>query len=201
MSSTQDWNDETPLSKVTCTSHDCEKNLHSFLRMRPGKHSYRNERCRACGIDLIDWQRLDRHDLSDVKHTIESLERELIRHEYWHRKLSEKVKDYAKRKGLAGLRETSERRLIKSVGPARSELFRDGTQTPMNGNIINYAQHTTATCCRKCIEAWHGIDRERPLSMQEIRYMVELLMLYIRKRLPSLSEEGQFVPNRTTGTS
>ena len=32
MSSTASWNEEKPLEKVTCTSYDCERDLHSFLR-------------------------------------------------------------------------------------------------------------------------------------------------------------------------
>ena len=31
MSSTASWNEEKPLEKVTCTSYDCERDLHSFL--------------------------------------------------------------------------------------------------------------------------------------------------------------------------
>ena len=90
-------------------------------------------------------------------------------------------------KGLNGLRDAAEHRLRKYVGPPRSKLFRDGMQTPRNGNAIFYAQHATATCCRKCIEAWHGIDRERPLTDAEIGYMTGLAMHYIGERLPGLS--------------
>ena len=57
-----DWNNEKPLGKVTCSSHDCERDLHSFRRRGPGGESYRNEQCVACGAQLIDWNRLDQHD-------------------------------------------------------------------------------------------------------------------------------------------
>jgi hypothetical protein len=196
MASMENWNNEKPLAKVTCTSHDCEKDLHSFLRIRPGEQSYRSEECRACGAELIDWQRLDRHDLSDVENTVASLERELIRHQYWHQSIDEKALNHAMRKGLSGLQEAAEHRLRKYVGPPRAELFRDGFQTPLSGNAIYYAQHATATCCRKCIEAWHGIDRERSLTDQELGYMTKLVMHYIKKRMPDLPLEGTKVTGR-----
>ena len=71
--------------------------------------------------------------------------------------------------------------------PAKRE-FDDGIQTPFSGNIIYYAQHGTATCCRKCAEEWHGIDRNRPLTGDEVKYMVDLIMLYIKKRAPEFAE-------------
>ena len=187
MSSTASWNVETPLEKVTCTSSDCERDLHSFLRRYPRGQSYRNGKCRDCGIDLIDWHRLDQLDLSDVGNTVACLERELIRHRYWHTSLDGKAVSHAMNKGLDGLRDAAEHRLRKYVRPPRSEIYRDGMQTPKGGNAIFYAQHATATCCRKCIEAWHGIDREQTLTDEEIGYMTGLVMHYIGKKLPELS--------------
>ena len=187
MSSTASWNEEKPLKKVTCTSYDCERDLHSFLSKYQRGQSYRNGKCRECGADLIDWHRLDRRDLSDVENTIASLEREFIRHHFWHKPLDGKAVSHAMNKGLDRLRDAAEHRLRKYVGPPRSKLFRDGMQTPKNGNAIYYAQHATATCCRKCIEAWHGIDRERPLTDAEIGYMTGLVMHYVGKKLPELS--------------
>jgi hypothetical protein len=201
MASMANWNDEKPLAKVKCRDHDCEKDLHTFLRLRPGGLSYRSEQCSECGANLIEWQRLDRHDLSDVANTVASLQREFIRHQYWHQPIGEKALNYAKRKGLLGLQEAAELRLRKYVGPPRAELFRDGTQTPKVGNAIHYAQHATATCCRKCIEAWHGIERELPLTDQELGYMTELVMHYLKIRLPDLPLEGTKVAGRRSSTS
>ena len=187
---TMDWYNEEPLAKVTCSSYDCERDLHSFRRRRPGKGSYRSEKCVACGTQLVDWDRLDRRDLSDVENTFESLGREMIRHHFWHKTIDNKALKHAEGKGIEGLREAAEHRLLKYVGKPSSQLFRDGMQTPMNGNVLFYAQHATATCCRKCIEAWHGIERERPLKDDEIQYMTELVMRYVHKRLPELPLVG-----------
>jgi hypothetical protein len=77
----------------------------------------------------------------------------------------------------------------KSVGPHNHP--RQGRQTKWDGNIIFYGQHATACCCRRCIEVWHGISRKRDLTEDEVRYFTELVCLYIRHRLPELSDEGE----------
>ncbi|MBW2643413.1 MAG: DUF4186 family protein [Deltaproteobacteria bacterium] len=41
------------------------------------------------------------------------------------------------------------------------------------------AQHATVICCRGCIQKWHGIKKEKELSDQEIRFLVELIMRWI----------------------
>ena len=199
MAETDNWNNERPLAEITCTSSDCARNLHSFLKISPRKESYRSERCRECGVDLIDWERLDHNDLTDVEHTVACLEREMIRHTYWHEVIDLRAVNHAKRKGLLGVREAAIKRIRTSVGPPRSEIYRDGTQTPKIGNVIHYAQHATATCCRKCIEAWHGIEREVPLSEDQIGYMTELVMHYVKKRLPDLALHGINVPSIRSG--
>ena len=55
----------------------------------------------------------------------------------------------------------------------------DGKQTPMRGHPVFIAQHATATCCRKCIQKWHGIEKGRALSEPEIDYVVALIMEWI----------------------
>ena len=58
MTSMNDWREEKPLSEVRCGDHDCERNLHTFLRDRRtiGNRDkpYRSDNCFACGADLID---------------------------------------------------------------------------------------------------------------------------------------------------
>jgi hypothetical protein len=183
----EDWKDVKPLGEVTCSSHDCEHDLHCFRRLRPIRQSYRNGKCSACGVDLIDWNRIDKNNLQDVDYTIQAIQKEMIRHEYWHKTIDEQAMALARKKGLEQLRIDAEKRITNYVSPASKEIFRDGTQTPFKGNLIYYAQHGTATCCRKCAEEWHGIDRNRPLTHAEIKYMVDLIMLYVKKRVPDLT--------------
>ena len=184
------WENEEPLAKVTCSSNDCERDLHCFRRKSPKKQSYRSNECVACGEQLIDWHRLDLHDLNDIENTFESLKRELIRYHFWNKAFDNRALRHAEGKGTVGLRQAAEHRIRKYVGKPSSQLFRDGTQTPMEGNIICFAQHATASCCRKCVEIWHGIDREKHLKDDEIQYMTELVMRYVHKRLPNLLPLG-----------
>ena len=196
------WEYEEPLAEVTCSSYDCGRDLHCFRRQRPKNQPYRSEECVACGAQLIDWDRLDQHDLNDVENTFESLELELIRYHYWHKAIDSKALKHAKGKGTVGLRQAAEHRLRKYVGKPSSELFRDGMQTPWEGNVIFYAQHATASCCRKCVEIWHGIAREKPLADDEIKYMTELVMMFVHKRLPKLLPIGPKTRGKQTiGTS
>lgn len=51
----------------------------------------------------------------------------------------------------------------------------DGKQTPMRGHPVFIAQHATATCCRGCLEKWHGIARGSDLSPQQQTYIVSVI--------------------------
>jgi hypothetical protein len=148
----------------------------------------------ACDVSLIDWERLDRHDLSDVVNTVDALKNEYIRHFFWHMTVDERAMNHAKRKGSILLTQAVRARLDKYLRPPSEAIFRDGAQTPRSGNIIFYAQHATATCCRKCLELWHGIDRKRFLSTEELSYMTDLITLYIKERLPGLGSDPEKVP-------
>ena len=150
--------------------------------------------CRTCGAKLVDWQRLYQHDLTDVTYTFDALKFEMIRHHFWHVDIDEKAVNYARRKGISGLEVAIPSRIRKSVGSGNNPY--DGRQTPMagSGNPIHYAQHATASCCRKCMEYWHGISPNRDLTENEIDYLAELAMLYIKDRLPDLTNEGEHVP-------
>ena len=59
---------------------------------------------------------------------------------------------------------------------------------------LPYAQHATATCCRDCLDYWHGIPKGQPLSDLELDYLAELVCLYIEDRIPTLTENGEYIP-------
>jgi hypothetical protein len=44
------------------------------------------------------------------------------------------------------------------------------------------AQHATATCCRRCISKWHGIEKGRALNEMEADYVVALIMGWIEQQ-------------------
>jgi hypothetical protein len=53
----------------------------------------------------------------------------------------------------------------------------------MKGHSVFIAQHATATCCRGCIQKWHGIKKGKELSDQEIQFLVELIMRWIEGQI------------------
>jgi hypothetical protein len=177
--------------KITCTSSDCSNNLHCFKTTRKMLANNQRGACRSCGAQLVNWERVQIMDPEDAEHTFQSLRMELIRHHFWHIDIDQKAVNHARRKGRIALRSATDARIRKSVGSANPSF--DGRQTPRAGNVIFYAQHATASCCRKCIEEWHGIPIGRALTEQEVQYLSQLATLYIEERL-LLKDEGEHVP-------
>lgn len=180
---------------IKCTSSDCENGLHCFCETKKMRDAGETGKCRKCGIELVDWSRVFKKDRADAAYTIAALQRELIRHHFWHVDIDERAVNHARRKGLVQLRIATEQRLRKSIGSAQPPW--DGRQTPResSGNAIYYAQHAVACCCRRCLECWHDIPRGRALTDEEIGYLTDLVMLYIQQRLPLLTTEGEHVPH------
>lgn len=182
-----------PLLNIRCTHSECDQDLHCFKqtqKMVPDQIGT----CRSCGLHLIDWNRVQHRDIYDANFTFQSLRHEWIRHHFWHKPIDEAAELHARRKGWHKMREAAEKRIRQSVGEAAP--FRDGVQTPKQGNVLYYAQHALACCCRSCMEYWHGIPKGRVLTEEEIQYFVELMMLFIAERMPSLTEDGEKIPPR-----
>ena len=49
---------------------------------------------------------------------------------------------------------------------------------------VNYA-----TCCRGCIQKWHGIEKGRALNVEEVDYVMALIMGWIGEKF---DEEGDY---------
>lgn len=179
---------------ISCTSTRCEDDLHCFLQKKRREKHHVGGPCRSCDADLVAWDRVQARNLGDVKYTFETQQKELIRHEFWHRPFDEGALNHARRKGRIALRGAIENRLRTSIG--RAENPREGQQTPFEGNVIYYAQHALACCCRKCTEYWHGIEIGRALTDDEVAYFVALIERYLERRLPDLPNEPQKVPAR-----
>jgi len=45
------------------------------------------------------------------------------------------------------------------------------------------AQHATATCCRICLQRWHGIPKGRELTADEQAYAVNVICRWIEQDL------------------
>ncbi len=178
--------------KISCTSSDCDSNLHCFKYHKKKMTADQKGACRECGIKLVNWNRVHRRDISDVEYTFQSLKYELIRHHNWHIEIDLRAINHARRKGKVKIKIAVEKRIRKYIADVNSPF--DGRQTPHEGNIIFYAQHATASCCRKCIEYWHNIPQNRNLTEDEIQYMTDLVIIYINERLPYLTENGEYIP-------
>lgn len=178
--------------EVTCTSSQCEEGLHCFKPTRKMKLHGDFGKCRSCGVDFIDWGRLYINNPNDAEYTFDALKHELVRHVFNYADIDLKTENHARRKGILELENAAYKRLSKYVGPANP--YRDGMQTPKSGNIVYFAQHFTASCCRKCMEYWHGIPYGIELTNQEKDYFTHLIMLFIMKRLPALTKNGEKIP-------
>jgi hypothetical protein len=178
--------------KLSCDHAECEQGLHCFRESRRRASAEEREpgSCQQCGARLVDWSRMHKRDRGDTAHTFIALRREWIRHRFWHADIDQRAMNYALRKGRRGLPMAMDSRLRSAIGVKHS---RDGQQTPWSGNILYYAQHATASCCRRCLQYWHGIPEDRPLTDDEIEYFVDLGLRYIFERIPDLPDEGQKV--------
>lgn len=63
---------------------------------------------------------------------------------------------------------------------ADAEPVNDGKQTPMRNHPVFIAQHATGTCCRGCLAKWHHIPKGRPLTHEQIDYIVKVLQRWLQ---------------------
>jgi hypothetical protein len=188
-----------PLPEVReCLKTDCKNDLHCFRQeqKRRPKQKLIGQGCYSCGAELVDWDAVYKRDVDLSKKTFEFMKKEWIRYEFWNKPFDLKALNAAKRIGRKEMPTAIEHRLMTSVGAAKP--YKDGGQTKLAGNVLFYAQHATASCCRQCIEYWHGIPAGRELKKAEIAYLRDLMLLYIDERLPNLNKDKQKVsPVRT----
>lgn len=97
--------------------------------------------------------------------------------------LTAKERAYIEEKGMATIRRHAEDFVSKRLAPAA--IPNDGKQTPMRGHPVFLAQHATGCCCRGCLSKWHHIQPGYQLSPEEQRYVVAVLMTWIRRQLKS----------------
>ena len=94
-----------------------------------------------------------------------------------------KTKDvmYVKTKGMETIKSHAYDFITKRLAP--KDIPNDGKQTPMKNHPVFIAQHATATCCRGCLNKWWKIPKNRELTEDEIDFVVELIMAYIKKEM------------------
>jgi uncharacterized protein DUF4186 len=176
--------------KLSCTRTECENELHCYRESKK-RSRYPSGACQVCGATLVDWPRVKLRNSADVAHTLDALRTECVRHDFWHLEINQRAANYALRKGRSGLRVAAEKRIRSAVG-IKTSL--DGRQTSWDKDILCYAQHATACCCRRCMDYWHGIPPDQPLTEEHVIYFTDLCLRYIFERMPDLPEHGQHVP-------
>lgn len=95
--------------------------------------------------------------------------------------LDEKSREYVQKKGEETIARHAMDFINKRLAP--KEISNDGKQTPMKGHPVFIAQHATATCCRSCLEKWHGIKKGHDLDEKEIKYIKDVIMSFIRDEM------------------
>ena len=92
-------------------------------------------------------------------------------------RLSGKEAAYLRHKGLAAVLEHA--RDFVTTRLADANPANDGRQTPMRNHPVFVAQHATGTCCRKCLQKWHDIPKDKPLTEEQIDYVVKVLARWL----------------------
>lgn len=92
--------------------------------------------------------------------------------------LGQRERAYLKDKGLAVVLEHASAFVDQRLAPAAP--VNDGKQTPFRGHPVFIAQHATGTCCRSCLEKWHGIPAGRELDAAERDHVVAAIGCWLR---------------------
>jgi hypothetical protein len=114
----------------------------------------------------------------NISHKLASLEKSKFRSKF---RLKQKDRDYIAKKGLDIIKNHAFQFIETRVAPEFPK--NDGKQTPMRGHPVFIAQHATATCCRKCIQKWHGIEKGRALNEEGMEFILKLIMGWIDGQL------------------
>ena len=92
-------------------------------------------------------------------------------------RLASKEAEYLKDKGQVTILQHARDFVTKRLADANPA--NDGKQTPMRNHPVFIAQHATGTCCRGCLAKWHSIPKGRPLTQQQIDYIVEVIRRWL----------------------
>ena len=115
--------------------------------------------------------------MRDMDELFADLERSKFRSRF---RLTGKEAEYLRDKGLAMILQHARGFITKRLADA--DPVNDGQQTPMRNHPIFVAQHATGTCCRGCLAKWHHIPKGRPLTQEQIDYIVEVLRRWLAQQ-------------------
>ncbi len=80
---------------------------------------------------------------------------------------------YFRRQGIETMRSHATQFIEQRLAAAFPD--KDGRQTPYRNHPVFVAQHATGTCCRRCLQKWHGIPKGTALNATEKQYIVAVL--------------------------
>ena len=125
--------------------------------------------------------------MRDMDELFAALGRSVFRSRF---RLNDKETTSLQQKGMETIREHA--RDFITARLADADPANDGRQTPMRNHPVFIAQHATATCCRGCLQKWHGIPKGKPLSEQEIDYVLDVIARWLNRQnappLPNVRE-------------
>lgn len=177
--------DELKPLDVNCSDTLCKQGFHFYTSKSAPKGGKKGD-CKDCGDDTIDWGRIHQRNPLDIAYTFDSLKRELLRHVCWINEIDPAAIQYANQRGRLSILIKAKEIITKKIAKIPQGYF-DYLCTPKKGKeIVHYAQHATATCCRKCLDRWHNIPEDVVLTEEQINYCVNLIDLYMLDRLPNL---------------
>lgn len=103
--------------------------------------------------------------------------------------LNKKMIDYCRNKGYKKIVSDAYDIINERLKP--KDISNDGKQTPMRQvHPVFIAQHACACCCRGCLEKWHNISKNKELSVNEVNYIVTLLIKWIEKEVNNENEKN-----------
>jgi hypothetical protein len=114
--------------------------------------------------------------MREVAEVLRALQRSDFRRS---KELSAKDAQYLTDKGLETVLTHARDLIEKRLAPAQPA--NDGKQTPWRGHPVFVAQHATATCCRSCLEKWHGIPTGVDLTPDQTNYVVDVIAAWLTK--------------------
>lgn len=116
--------------------------------------------------------------MKNLDEVLQQLQRSSFRRRF---RLRAAEREYLDRKGLSVVLEHGADFIAKRLAPAYPQ--NDGKQTPIGKHPVFVAQHATGTCCRGCLEKWHGIAKGHELSAAERKYAVDAIRRWLESQI------------------
>lgn len=184
---------ELPVIDIKCGDADCDNDRHAYnerdyKRLGNGRNFLTIDVCKNCGANDVDFARTRARNEQDIDYVVSMLPRENIRYIFWNRPFNERSLSKAEAMGREKIYGSIQEELSRTVGREAKAGWMYKlvpTDAEKMSSVIQYAQHATAVCCRRCIHEWHGIANEGSLASSEIAYLSKLVRRYLDVRLPA----------------